>query len=429
MQLSCLYKQKKGNRKKYSPRRRKPSSGPLLRFPNRVDEANLSNARTQLPETAFLFLFPRLFSAEITISFLSATEGCPRDSGLSASPPAFVISSLVSYELCMHKEMERESAINALVELVQQARMGCLGQQMQAELEDMRIVLAETIAVLEEKDKELARIKERQEQENRDYEKLHRKYAALQEMYAQEEARRLAAVQSYEDETRRRLTMEKEISTLVNKYERASEQVVTLHERIWDLEHENNFMKESIDRLHGNVSFLEQEKNYWWHDAGFARRHAATLQQQLDASYASLRVKDQEIKSLREDIEDIHQMQEIYVDTHQQPVLVQKFTDELHKCKKSMENLSLAIEDFKADKNVISQAEQLEELQHQLHSIQLDLQVAEDESLAMKQTNEEQKKEIEVLKDRLADVSIELFESILLQKKFQSTIKRLQAKE
>lgn len=43
----------------------------------------------------------------------------------------------------------------------------------------------------------------------------------------------------------------------------------------------------------------------------------------------------------------------------------------------------------------------------------------------MKQTNEEQKKEIEKLKDHLTDVNIELFESKLLQKKYQSAIKVL----
>lgn len=53
------------------------------------------------------------------------------------------------------------------------------------------------------------------------------------------------------------------------------------------------------------------------------------------------------------------------------------------------------------------------------------VKATQEEALAMKQTNEEQKKEIEKLKDHLTDVNIELFESKLLQKKYQSAIKVL----
>ncbi|KAL9234140.1 hypothetical protein vseg_009043 [Gypsophila vaccaria] len=274
---------------------------------------------------------------------------------------------------------------------------------------------------------------------------LRANYSALQEKLAKEEADKLEAIECHTREKEARVAAETMNVTLTQELEntrqekQAAEHKVTnvndmykrLQEYNTSLQQYNSRLQSDLAASNATLQRVEKEKSTIVENLSTLRGHYASLQEQLTTSRAS---QDDAIKQKETFNSEVNclrvELNQVRDDRDRLNAQIQHLTSEIEKFNertgKSVAELdNLMMKSNALEETCASQRQQLQLLQHQLASANEKLKMADMSVSETRTVFDEQSKEIDQLKKRLAEAEIQINEKELLRRKLHNTILEL----
>lgn len=290
-----------------------------------------------------------------------------------------------------------------------------------------------------------ADIKKRESEYDAAIRELKSENASLVQKFQNEEADKLAALESYRKEKEAREAVEKARNALTEalgkaekEAENADQQIKSMQDINRRLQEYNTSLQQYNSRLQNDaaahneaIARLQKEKSSMMEALSNIRSHSTLIQEQLNSSRDALRdalAEKEDMKSRLEELKE--ENRQVKEDRNIQFAQNQSVTAEFERFKDSTRKLTADLEtvtksslDFEV--TCSSQKEQILMLQSQLESANSKLQMADSSVVQTRVEFEEQRKLIQDLKARLADAEYQIAEGEKLRKKLHNTILEL----
>nr|XP_009393338.1 PREDICTED: kinesin-5-like isoform X3 [Musa acuminata subsp. malaccensis] len=276
-------------------------------------------------------------------------------------------------------------------------------------------------------------------------EELKRECESLQERFKKEEADKLAAIKTYEDERDARIAIESSRAALSQDLERVSQETGRLNDQLKIVQDNNKRLQEynaSLQLYNSNlqadalqngetISRLQNEKSAIMENLSGLRDHINSLKSQLDSSRSSQQVAVKQKEDLMKEISCLRsELQQVRDDREHSLEQVQSLTQEVAKFKeitgKSSKDLDMiTTKTIALEETCASQRDQIRLLQHQLAASNEKLKQADMTATETMSEYEEQKKTVNDLQNRLVEAEFQILEAEKLRKKLHNTILEL----
>ncbi|KAK1304895.1 Kinesin-5 [Acorus calamus] len=265
---------------------------------------------------------------------------------------------------------------------------------------------------------------------------------ALEEKLKEEEAEKLAAMDSYKKETDARHASEMAHKTVLEELEKAraeisnfNQQIISLQDINKRLQEYNTSLQQYNSKLQGDagaaaetIERVQKEKTAMMENLSSLRIHNTLLQEQLTSCRSSQEeaIKQKEVLSgelvcLRVELHQVRDERDL------QTAQIQALNSEISRFTEFTGKSTVELENLTTKTNVLedtcsSQREQIRLLQHQLASANEKLKMADLTTLDTRTEFEAQRKLAEGLQNRLADAELQIVEAEKLRKKLHNTI-------
>ncbi|KAJ6842405.1 kinesin-like protein KIN-14N [Iris pallida] len=308
------------------------------------------------------------------------------------------------------------------------------------EREDGNMVeIEESRSLLESEEKRhadtVAQMRNDIEELNATIDEHRRESTSMQERLMEEEAEKLAAIKSYEEEKEARLGVEKSRDALLEDLAKAGQEEKCLQDQIKLLQESNKRLQDynaSLQQYNSNlqadvvkngetISKLNEEKNTMKDSLTGLRNNLTFVKNQLDTSRAlhleSIKQKD----DLQKEIDSLTiNLQQTRDDRDHQLAQIESLISELCNYKELTEKAAKEMEN-----TCNSQREIIQTLQDELGTAKEKLKMIDLTAMRTMSENEEQKITLKTLQNRLADAEDELLEAENIRKELHNTIMEL----
>ncbi|XP_076890246.1 kinesin-like protein KIN-14N [Bidens hawaiensis] len=319
-------------------------------------------------------------------------------------------------------------------------------QEFEGEITFEHEKLKKLFEAAEKKSNEMEQLMNAKEEElNSIIEELRTNYSALQEKFTQEEAEKLAAIESLMVEKDARVIAERSQASLkedlektLRENETSNQKVISLNDmykRLQEynasLQQYNSKLQSELNQTSETLNKVEREKAALMENLSDLRGYHESQKDQLVSTKASLeeslKIKDalaNEVGCLRG---DLHQVRE---DRDRQLSLVQELTTEVveyKECtgKSAAELSSLKTRSIELEATCASQIDTIKRLEEELAIVEKQLEVSDLSSVETRTGYEEQKKVNSELQMRLAEAESKVIKGEALRKKMHNTILEL----
>ncbi|KAL1169912.1 hypothetical protein V6Z11_A05G178200 [Gossypium hirsutum] len=269
--------------------------------------------------------------------------------------------------------------------------------------------------------------------------------ASLQEKLSKEVSEKLDAINRHKSEIEARVTAEKSVASLTEDLQKAQQDIAAANERAASLDNTHKRLQEYIlslqqynsklitdlETVRESLKRVEKEKLTTVENLSSLRGHCSSLQEQLTLSRASqddaVNQKEtlvNEVKCLRGELQQVRDDREHQVSKVQAlSAEIVKFQETTGRSFAELDNLTMKSKSL--EKTCSSQREQLRILELQLAAANEKLKMADLSASETRVEYLEQKRTIQELQDRLADMEHKLIEGENLRKKLHNTILEL----
>nr|CAD1841136.1 unnamed protein product [Ananas comosus var. bracteatus] len=290
-----------------------------------------------------------------------------------------------------------------------------------------------------------AQLRNTNEELNSTIEELRKQLATLEEKYRKEEAEKMGAIRSCEEEKEARLAAESRCNALSAELDKAGHEAKRLNDQIKMLQETNKRLQEyntSLQQYNSNlqadaqkngeaISKLQKEKNAMMETLNGLRDHVNSVKNQLDISRASQQEASKQKEELKKELNCFrNELQQVRDDRDHQLNQVQCLMAEIVKYKELTGKSALELDNATSKTNALeeacsSQRDIIKTLKLQLAAANEKLKMADLTAMETMSENEEKKKMLKDLQDRLADAEQQISEGEKLRKKLHNTILEL----
>ncbi|XP_073003337.1 kinesin-like protein KIN-14H [Typha latifolia] len=274
---------------------------------------------------------------------------------------------------------------------------------------------------------------------------ISRQYESLQESFKKEEADKLAAFKSHEEEKEIRVAAENSRDALAEDLERTSQDAKRFSDQLKMVQDTNKRLQEyntSLQQYNSNlqaeavkhgesISKLQKEKSAMMETLASLRDHANSAKNQLDSSRSSQQEAIRQKEELKKEVGCLRcELQQVRDERDHLLAQVQSLSTENANYKEQTGKSSkdfddMATKSYALEDTCHSQREKIQTLQRQLAAANEKLKFADITAVEAVTGYEAQKRTIEDLRDRLADAEFQIAEAEKLRKKLHNTILEL----
>ncbi|KAL4332878.1 hypothetical protein GQ457_07G028580 [Hibiscus cannabinus] len=269
--------------------------------------------------------------------------------------------------------------------------------------------------------------------------------ASLEEKLSKEVSEKLDAINRHRSEIEARATAEKSVATLTEELQKAQQDIAAANERATSLDNTHKRLQEYIlslqqynsklitdlETVRESLKRVEKEKLTIVENLSTLRGHCSSLQEQLTLSRASQDDAVNQKEALVNEVRCLRgELQQVRDDRESQVSKVQALSAEMEKFKESagrsfeeLDNLTMRSKSL--EETCSSQREQIRILELQLAAANEKLKMADLSASETRVGYLEQKRIIQDLQDRLADMEHKLLEGESLRKRLHNTILEL----
>ncbi|XP_021294034.1 kinesin-like protein KIN-14C [Herrania umbratica] len=287
--------------------------------------------------------------------------------------------------------------------------------------------------------------KNKEEELNAVISQLRDSNASLQEKLSKEVSEKLDAIDRHRNENEARVAAEKSVATLTEELEKAQQDIAAANERAASLDNTHKRLQEYIlslqqynsklitdlETVRESLKRVEKEKLTIVENLSTLRGHCSSLQEQLTLSRASQDDAVNQKETLVNEVKCLRgELQQVRDDRDRQVSQVQALSAEIVKFKEStgksfaeLDNLTMKSKSL--EETCSSQREQMRILELQLAAANEKLKMADLSASETRMEYLEQKRTMQELQDRLADMEHKLIEGENLRKKLHNTILEL----
>ncbi|KAK8618326.1 hypothetical protein V6N13_132320 [Hibiscus sabdariffa] len=287
--------------------------------------------------------------------------------------------------------------------------------------------------------------KNKEEELNSIISELRDNNASLQDKLSKEVSEKLDAVDRHTSENEARIAAEKSVASLTEELERAQQDIAAANERaasldnthkrlqeyILSLQQYNSKLINDLETVRESLKRVEKEKLTIVENLSTLRGHCGSLQEQLTSSRVS---QDDAVKQKEALVNEVKclrgELQLVRDDRERQMSQMQALSAEIAKFKestgKSLAELdSLTMKSESLEDTCSSQREQIRILELQLAAANEKLKMTDLSASETRIEYLEQKRMVQELQDRLADMENKLIDGENLRKKLHNTILEL----
>ncbi|XWS19479.1 hypothetical protein CRYUN_Cryun31cG0019600 [Craigia yunnanensis] len=287
--------------------------------------------------------------------------------------------------------------------------------------------------------------KNKEEELNAVISELRNNNASLKEKLSKEVSEKLDAIDRHRSENEARVTAEKSVASLTEELEKAQQDIAAANERAASLDNTHKRLQEYIlslqqynsklitdlETVRESLKRVEKEKLTIVENLSTLRGHCSSLQEQLTLSRASQDDAVNQKETLVNEVKCLRgELQQVRDDRDHQVSQVQALSAEIVKYKettgKSFAELdNLTMKSKSLEETCSFQREQIRILELQLAAANEKLKMVDLSASEARMEYIEQKRTIQELQDRLADMEHKLIEGENLRKKLHNTILEL----
>ncbi|KAK8501903.1 hypothetical protein V6N13_023316 [Hibiscus sabdariffa] len=287
--------------------------------------------------------------------------------------------------------------------------------------------------------------KNKEEELNSIISELRDNNASLQDKLSKEVSEKLDAIDRHTSENEARIAAEKSVASLTEELERAQQDIAAANERaasldnthkrlqeyILSLQQYNSKLINDLETVRESLKRVEKEKLTIVENLSTLRGHCGSLQEQLTSSRVSQDDAVKQKEALANEVKCLRgELQLVRDDRERQMSQMQALSAEIAKFKessgKSLAELdSLAMKSESLEDTCSSQREQIRILELQLAAANEKLKMTDLSASETRIEYLEQKRIVQELQDRLADMENKLIDGENLRKKLHNTILEL----
>ncbi|OMO76685.1 hypothetical protein CCACVL1_15493 [Corchorus capsularis] len=287
--------------------------------------------------------------------------------------------------------------------------------------------------------------KNKEEELNAVISELRENNASLQEKLSKEVSEKLDAIDRHKSEAEARVNAEKSVASLTEELEKAQKDIVAANERADSLDNTHKRLQEYIlslqqynskliadhEAARESLKRVEKEKLTIVENLSTLRGHCNSLQEQLTLSRTSQDEAITQKETLINEVKCLRgELQQVRDDRDRQVSQVHALSDQMVKFKetagKSFAELdNLTMKSKSLEEKCSSQREQIRILEIQISAANEKLKMADLSASETRTEYLEQKRIIQELQDRLAEMEQKLIEGEDLRKRLHNTILEL----
>ncbi|KAL4291797.1 hypothetical protein GQ457_14G010650 [Hibiscus cannabinus] len=287
--------------------------------------------------------------------------------------------------------------------------------------------------------------KNKEEELNSIISELRDNNASLQDKLSKEVSEKLDAIDRHTSENEARIAAEKSVASLTEELERAQQDIAAANERaasldnthkrlqeyILSLQQYNSKLINDLETVRESLKRVEKEKLTIVENLSTLRGHCGSLQEQLTSSRVSQDDAVKQKEALANEVKCLRgELQLVRDDRERQLSQMQALSAEIAKFKessgKSLAELdSLAMKSESLEDTCSSQREQIRILELQLAAANEKLKMTDLSASETRIEYLDQKRMVQELQDRLADMENKLIDGENLRKKLHNTILEL----
>lgn len=287
--------------------------------------------------------------------------------------------------------------------------------------------------------------KNKEEELNAVISELRDNNASLQEKLSKEVSEKLDAIDRHRSENEARVNAEKSVASMTEELEKAQQDIAAANERASSLDNTHKRLQEYIlslqqynsklitdlETVRESLKRVEKEKLTIVENLSTLRGHCTSLQEQLTLSRAAqddaLNQKEtlvNEVKCLRGELQQVRDDRDRQVSqVHALSAEIVKYKESTGKSFAELDNLTMKSKSL--EETCSSQREQIRILELQLAAANEKLKMLDLSASETRMEYFDQKRIIQELQDRLADMEHKLIEGENLRKKLHNTILEL----